>query len=80
METSWNVVPQRSTTNTLFAERWGGSDFSTSGAGTSKAKFRGSCWTALTYRGRFRRTNMASSDDELQEDFLSGEEFASPPR
>ena len=27
---------------------WRGSDFSTSGAGTSKAKFCGSCWTALT--------------------------------
>ena len=41
--------------NTVFAERWGGSDFSTSGEGTSKAKFRGSCWTALTNRGRSRR-------------------------
>ena len=35
-------------TNTVFAERWGGSDLSTSGARTSKAKFRGSCWTAIT--------------------------------
>ena len=32
-------------TNTVFAERWRSSDFSTIGAGTSKAKFRGSCWT-----------------------------------
>ena len=46
-----------SRTNIVFAERWRGSDFSTSGAGTSKAQFRGSCWTALTNRGRFRRTD-----------------------
>ena len=48
------VVPQLtfvrfdSGTYTLFAERWGGSDFSTSGAGTSEAICCGSCWTALT--------------------------------
>ena len=34
-------------TNTVFAERWRSSDFSTIGAGTSKAKFFGSCWTVL---------------------------------
>ena len=34
-------------TNTVFAERWRSSDFSTIGAGTSKAKFCGSCWTVL---------------------------------
>ena len=37
-----------SETNTVFAERWRSSDFSTIGAGTSKAKFCGSCWTVLT--------------------------------
>ena len=46
-----------SRTNTVFAERWGGSDFSTSGAGTPETQFCGSCWTALTIRGRFRRTD-----------------------
>ena len=35
-------------TNTVFAERWRSSDFSTIGAGTSKEKFCGSCWTVFT--------------------------------
>ena len=65
----------------MFAERWGGSDFSTSGAGTSKAKFCGSCWTAPhQFEEDFEEPmNVASSDDELHEDFLSDKEFASAP-
>ena len=63
----------------MFTEGWGGSDFSTSGAGTSKAKFCGSCWTAPVEEDFEEPMNVASSDVELHEDFLSGEEFASAP-
>ena len=38
--------------NTVFTERWGGSDFSTSGAGTSKAIF----WTLLGRPHQLRKT------------------------
>ena len=58
----------------------GGSDLSTSGAGTPETQFRGYCRTALTNRGDFEEPmDVASSDEELHEDFLSGEELASAP-
>ena len=62
-------------------ERWRGPDLSTSGAGTSKAKFCGSCWgqPSPVEEDFEEPMNVASSDDELHEDFLSGEELASAP-
>ena len=45
---STHLRPVSTAEQTVFAERWRSSDFSTIGAGTSKAKFCGSCWTVLT--------------------------------
>ena len=63
METNWYVALQLifavvySRTNAVLAERWGSSDLSTIGTGTPETQLRGSCRTALTNRGRFRRTD-----------------------
>ena len=64
----------------MFADRWRSTDFSTIGAELPKRNFVDLVGQSSPVEEDFEEPmDVASSDNELHEDFLSGDEFASAP-